>query len=235
METAIDYEKTWQGPWNDTTRYGPACRHRRRIVANLIRRVPHETILDIGCGDGSLLSEISKKIKARLFGTDISGEAIKIATQRVPAATFVQMDLSKELPQGRYDVAVLSEVLEHIEDDVTALKRIAPLARYVVISVPGGPADEVGTQFGHFRNYSGDRLRRLIEQAGLDVVYYRRWGWPFYDAIQKILDSCTDAASVAGGRYTPTRKFVAAMIYALFFLNVLPFGTQVFAIGRTRT
>lgn len=231
----MDYETAWQGGWNDTTRYGPACRHRRRIVAHLVKRLPHESVLDLGCGDGSLLAEISRKVKGRLVGSDISAEAVRIAAGRCPGLEFIQMDLAKDLPADRFDTVVMSEVLEHIEDDAAALRRIADIARYVVISVPGGPAGKVDRRFGHFRNYEGDALPRLLESCGYDVVYFRRWGFPFHQLTQRLLASRGDAPALAGGRYTPAKKLAATALYLLFFLNVLPRGAQVFAIGRSRT
>ncbi|HPF99739.1 MAG TPA: class I SAM-dependent methyltransferase [Kiritimatiellia bacterium] len=230
----FDYDRIWEGSWNDNTRYGPACRHRRRIVGDLIRRVPHNRILDLGCGDGSLIAELSRHIKAEFTGADISGPAIEIARRNVPQATFQQLDLSATSLPGRYDVVVLSEVLEHIEDDEAVLRQVAAVAPHVVISVPGGPADKVDRRYGHFRNYAGDLLPRKLDTAGFDLVYYRRWGFPFHELSQAILERSTDPTTVVGGRYTPAKKIVAQMLYLLFFLNVLPVGSQVFAIGRSR-
>jgi len=230
----FDYDKIWEGGWNDSTRYGPACRHRRRIVAGLIRRVPHARLLDLGCGDGSLIAELSRRIKADLTGADISGPAIEIARRNVPGATFLQLDLNAPSLPGRYDVVVLSEVLEHIEDDEAVLRQAAAAAPHVVISVPGGPADKVDRRYGHFRNYAGNLLKEKLERTGFEVIYYRRWGFPFHELSQALLERSADPTAVAGGRFTPARKLVAKLVYLLFFLNVLPFGSQVFAIGRSR-
>lgn len=233
--SSFDYENIWQGGWNDTTKYGPACRHRRRIVGQLLKRVPHQRVLDLGCGDGCLVAELSGRIDAEFTGADISEHALEIARKNVPNIPFKQVDLEKGVPDGTYDVVMMSEVLEHIEDDETVMRKVAPITRHIVISVPGGPADKVDTSFGHFRNYHGDTLRTKLEANGFDVIYFRRWGMPFYEAVQALLHSCTDdAATAAGGTYGPLKKLAARILYALFFLNVLPYGSQVFAIGRSR-
>ena len=232
----FDYEDIWQGGWNDTTKYGPSCRHRRRIVGNMVKCVPHETVLDLGCGDGALLAEMSQRIDAQFLGSDISEHALDIARNNVPDIPFVQLDLGKGVPDGTFDVVVMSEVLEHIEDDEAVMRKVAPITKHIVISVPGGPADKVDKRFGHFRNYDGDLLKRKLQANGFDVVYFRRWGVPFYELTQLLLNSCTeDAAAAAGGKYSPMKKFVANTLYIAFFLNVLPMGSQVFAIGRSRT
>ncbi len=234
-----DYEKFWEGYWNDTTIYGPACRHRRRIVIDRVKRLPHARILDLGCGDGSLLAELAPQVKAELWGSDVSERALDIARRNVPNARFFQAALPQDpLPAGqRWDVVTLSEVLEHIEDDDGVLRAIAPATRYVVISVPGGPANKVDRRYGHFRNYHGRMLPEKLEAAGYEVVWYRRWGWPLYD-LQQTLSFKPGAegdATFSQGRYGPARKLVAHALYAAYFGHVLNAGHQVFAVGRSRS
>ena len=232
----FDYEKIWSGSWNDTTRYGPACRHRRRIVSKLVRSLPHSRVLDLGCGDGCLIAEMRGRFTAEFRGADISQQAIDIARKNVPGVLFEQLDVGLGIPHGPYDVVVMSEVLEHIEDDDAALRQVAAAARHIVISVPGGPPDKADTRYGHFRNYNEDLLKQKMKDAGFDVAYFRRWGVPFYELSQIIMNRCTeDAAAVAGGSYSPLKKLIARILYVLFFFNVLPFGSQVFAVGRSRT
>ncbi len=232
----FDYQNAWEGEWNDATRYGPACRHRRRIVRKLVRGLPHDRVLDLGCGDGCLLAELSRETTATLEGADISAPAIEIARRNVPGAAFHVLNLDQGIPGGRHDVVILSEVLEHIEDDEAVLRQVAPAARHVIVSVPGGPADKVDTRYGHVRNYDGDLLRRKLESTGYEVTRFRRWGVPFYELTQAALNKCTpDATAVAGGRYGPAKKLLALLVYLAFFLNVIPAGSQVFAVGRSRS
>jgi SAM-dependent methyltransferase len=236
--TKVNYEDFWEGYWNDTTVYGPACRHRRRLVAQLAGSVPHQTILDLGCGDGSLLAELSVRLpESRLTGSDISEKALAIARRNAPAAEFFQATLpGGTLPPGRtFDVVTLSEVLEHIEDDEAVLREVAPIARHVVISVPGGPAGKVDRRYGHFRNYTGDALARKLAANGFEVVLHRRWGWPFYDLQQFLAyrEGSEGAATFSQGRYGPLRRLVAFFFYYLYFLNLPGRGTQVVAIGRS--
>ncbi len=233
----VDYEKFWQGYWNDTTIYGPACRHRRRIVAELINKVPHETILDLGCGDGSLLAELRQKIEAKFSGSDISEEALRIARQNVPGVEFFQLDLSSQKRIERtFDVVTISEVLEHIEDDEYVMRQVAPIARHVVISVPGGPPDKVDRRYGHFRNYDGDLMRQKLERSGYEVIDFMRWGFPIFDLQQHFAFKPGEegTATMSQGRYGPMRRAVALAIYWLYFFNSSSRGTQVFALARSR-
>lgn len=234
----VDYEKFWQGYWNDTTVYGPACRHRRRMVAELIRKVPHETILDLGCGDGSLLAELSGSFtKSKLAGSDISEEALRIARQNAPGVEFFQLDLSSEKRvERKFDVVVMSEVLEHIEDDEYVMRQVAPIARHIVVSVPGGPADKVDRRYGHFRNYPGRLMAEKLERSGYAIIQHNRWGFPIYDLQQHFAFQPGEegSATMSQGRYGPLRKAVALATYWLYFLNSNTSGTQVFALARSK-
>ncbi|HMP88822.1 MAG TPA: class I SAM-dependent methyltransferase [Kiritimatiellia bacterium] len=233
----VDYEKFWKGYWNDTTVYGPACRHRRRIVRKLLASIPHQNVLDLGCGDGSFVAESSKLLNATFEGSDISEAALEIARKNVPGIRFYKLDLMAGAPDHKYDAIVLSEVLEHIEDDEHVLKTIAPFTRHVVISVPGGSAHKVDRRYGHFRNYTGNLLQEKLERCGFDVVRYFRWGFPLYDLQQFLAyqEGEWGSKTMSEGRYGPGRRIISHLVYGLYFLQFLPMGQQVFAIGKSKS
>lgn len=236
MNRRVDYEAFWQGYWNDTTIHGPACRHRRRMVANLAQTIAHDSILDLGCGDGSLIAELKNKIPTEFEGSDISNEAFAIARKNAPGVHFYQLDLMSGSLNKTYDVVILSEVLEHIENDEHVLTTIAPNARHVVISVPGGPADKVDRRCGHFRNYTDKLLGEKLERCGYDVVRIIRWGFPFYDLQQHFAfrEGEWGSETMSQGRYGWARIMVAKLVYLLYFMNSHYRGAQLFAVAKSR-
>jgi len=114
------------------------------------------------------------------------------------------------------------------------LKTIAPLTRYVVISVPGGPESKADHRYGHFRNYAQDQLRRKMEDCNFEVVRFFRWGWPFYDWITR-LSGMIGSNSIAPGYYGRLMKMVAGTFYWLYYMNIAHWGTQVFAVGKSKS
>jgi len=79
------------GVWNNSADYNPIAslyaetfsdisvrRDECRWIEDTLKKQPFAKILDIGCGNGALLSRLSPKIKLGA-GVDISSEAIKIA------------------------------------------------------------------------------------------------------------------------------------------------------------
>jgi 2-polyprenyl-3-methyl-5-hydroxy-6-metoxy-1,4-benzoquinol methylase len=87
------------------------------ITAQMIRqefsRQDKDTlrVLDIGCGNGSLLQELGVE-RIEYTGTDISDEAILQVQQRYPTATFLVLSM-EELPitDKKYDVIVFADTL----------------------------------------------------------------------------------------------------------------------------
>lgn len=74
-----------------------------------------------------------------------------------------------------YSASVALNVLEHIEDDVAALRSFAGLVRpggHVVVIVPAFPIgmSEFDRTIGHFRRYRRRGLKQRLEAAGLEPV-----------------------------------------------------------------
>ena len=76
------------------------------------------TVLDLGCGNGSLSHELSK-LGFKVHGIDLSEAGILIAREAFPQVQFllgdVEKDLSADLFQAEsFDVVVSTEVVEHL-------------------------------------------------------------------------------------------------------------------------
>lgn len=152
-------------------------RARRRIVSDVITRFvappAGAQIAEIGCGTGSNLPVLEK------FGTLTAVEpdapAREWAAKR-SNATIVEGRLPAGLPlaDASLDLAVMLDVLEHVDDDVAALKAVAsklkPGARFL-LTVPAlpilwSPHDE---EHHHKRRYTASSLRDVMDKAGLKI------------------------------------------------------------------
>jgi len=147
---------------------------RRHILHKLIaRHVPVRRglrILEVGCGTGSNIPML------RTFG---SVEAIEpdhparaVAAVRTGAAIQGgHLPDGVRLEDGAYDLIVLLDVLEHIPNDVEALKALRPklaAGGRILLTVPGMPwlwsAHDVAHH--HHRRYTWARLRDTLGAAG---------------------------------------------------------------------
>lgn len=170
------------------------------LLQNLARDIePGFDVLDIGCGNG-VLSLYCAKRGCHVLGIDISekaAEASQIAAGNLGLskhATFKAVPL-EDLPDDQaYDLVVLSEVIEHIPDDVAAMKKIACILKpggKVYITTPSSYAlahrlrlllfrhDDFDRRVGHVRRYTKESLAALVQEAGLKQDYLTKGEGPF--------------------------------------------------------
>jgi 2-polyprenyl-3-methyl-5-hydroxy-6-metoxy-1,4-benzoquinol methylase len=137
---------------------------------------------------------------------------------------------------GEYSAAVSYNVLEHIEDDIAALKSMTGLVRpggHVVTVVPAfqwamSPAD-IAT--GHVRRYTKKSMRAAMNAAGLEIVklhYANTFGLVGYVLTTKILRLMPGPGRIVWiyDRFiAPVTRFAEGVVTP-------PFGQSVVAIGR---
>lgn len=113
----------------------------KRLCELVLARQPSE-ILEVGCGEGYVLAALRKAgVQCPIHGIDFSQTAIEHAKARVPDATFAVEDARTLATSGRrYDLVLMIEVLEHLEDAQSMLGVLAQLSKHhVVVSVPWEP------------------------------------------------------------------------------------------------
>lgn len=127
-----------------------------------LRRLEFESVLDMGCGEGTLLRMIAERYpKVSLAGSELSATALRYCKEQLPRAHLFRLDIVRDEVQPQtYDLIISVQVLEHLKDDLAALRNLwAMCRRYVLISVPGGELDEHGRRMGHYRHYYEGRSR----------------------------------------------------------------------------
>lgn len=142
-----------------------------RVIARQVRPPAGARILEIGCGTGHNLAMLGQ------FGTvdavELDGEARALASQRLGRPVYeARLPELAGLPEGRYDLICLLDVLEHVEDDAAALKaigqRLAP-GGTLLLTVPQHMWMWTGHDVAnhHFRRYSKAGLAAAFAGSGL--------------------------------------------------------------------
>ena len=166
-------------------RWVPAPRFvlRRDRVLPLIETMDPGRVVEVGCGSGALLRELAARGHA-CRGLESSPEALRIAREMLadfPASQVV--DAPQADWENSFDLLLAFEVLEHIEDDVGALREWAGWLRpggRIILSMPAhmkmwSPRD---VWAGHFRRYGRHDMVKLAEDAGLMVDKVECYGFP---------------------------------------------------------
>ena len=230
---AIDYDGGWTTRWNDMRRYGPTGRHLRNIVTDLVRPLDYRTVLDVGCGQGSLLEMlIPLKPEAQYVGIDFAAKALDVARQRAPQAEFVVHDLMAPPLKRQFDLVLCTDVVEHIEDDAHAIANVAAMTgRYLIVSTLQGRMRPYEHLVGHYRNYAPGELQAKIEASGLRVKRVVEWGFPFFSPLYRDMFRATGTA-MTQGTYGPLRKTAARILYRIFQLNSWRRGDYIFVLAE---
>ena len=116
-----------------------------RILLSVINKFlkGKKTILDIGCGAGTIDFYLANK-KHEVIGIDISDKAIESCVKTaknlgLKNVKFKQVDFPKKTISGNFDFVICSEVIEHLENDRLALKQTRQLLKrggILVLSTP---------------------------------------------------------------------------------------------------
>jgi 2-polyprenyl-3-methyl-5-hydroxy-6-metoxy-1,4-benzoquinol methylase len=93
------------------------------------------SVIDLGCGDGSLLFSLQRKgllLNAeKIVGIDLSPERVKNLRKNVKGVIGIVSDACnvEELENNVFDVVISSQVIEHVSDDNELLKEIRRLLK----------------------------------------------------------------------------------------------------------
>jgi 2-polyprenyl-3-methyl-5-hydroxy-6-metoxy-1,4-benzoquinol methylase len=238
--THYDYDHAWEQRWDDMKKYGPYSRHVRRWIHDFISPLTFQSVLDVGCGQGETLKEIVTRYPGveRIGGVDYSQASVNLTEQRLGHGEYYALDLQTDDMLARYtepfDLTVSVDVMEHIEDDLAALRNMCHMTRkYAVIGTVQGqhlPQWEKEV-VGHVRNYRRGELVEKMRQAGFEIDRVVEWGFPFYSPLYRWYLTQT-GGSGTDGTYGPWRKFLAWAIYNLFLLNSSKRGDLIFVLAH---
>ncbi len=148
----------------------------------LVRQESPSEVADIGCGDGAVIQELGRQGFGHSYvGFEISESGLSYARQRQYAkpSRFELFD-GRHLPveDKSFDLAILSHVLEHVEEPRTLLREAARVSRLVFVEVPlelhlRTPHDFHWSDVGHINLFNPLLLRHLVQSTGLHVLAER--------------------------------------------------------------
>jgi len=149
-----------------------------KVKAKLILKlVDGKNILDGGCGSGRL----SKLLLDRGFevvAIDTDLKAVEIAKKK-GISCFVA-DISEWKTEQKFDCIILGDVLEHIDDDKSAMRKIHTMLNpngCIVVNVPAYQAlfSKHDIALGHKRRYSNKELKNKLTESDFTIEYFRHW------------------------------------------------------------
>lgn len=139
-------------------------------------------VLEVGAGIGTITSLIEKQ-RELLVALEMEPTYVRRMQERFASRPHIRPLQStvgstdwEALRGFGFDSILLSNVLEHIEDDVTALKEFRSILQpggTLVLFVPALPFlfGSIDEAVGHFRRYSRGALSEVVSRAGFELSH----------------------------------------------------------------
>lgn len=159
-------------------------RNRRMLIADILQHycVPRDVhIADVGCGTGLLIKDLAAAGYQNIVGFDNSPVAVEFCKKRDVSNIFLSNAEHISAADASFDVVLLLDVLEHIQDENLAISEIWRILRpdgILVVTVPAFKflwgINDVLSQ--HYRRYTLTALRKLFlrddEFVSLQATYF---------------------------------------------------------------
>ncbi len=145
-----------------------------RAVTDTLRP-QHLSLLDIGCGPGVFLS-LAKAAGFDVVGLELNPALAERARQRTGAEIIIGDFMTADFQQRRFDAITLLDLIEHLEDPVSALKRCHELLKpggHLIVYTPNHKSLIVRIA-DLIHRLSGGRLSGPVHEIfdGVHVVFF---------------------------------------------------------------
>ena len=221
-------------------------RWRHRVLIQQLNRFDStiKNALEIGCGHGVVREMLERDLAIPVDGCDLNRHALEMATQgRGRLLVYDIFDENAEMLNA-YDMILLMDVIEHIEDDVAflsaSLKHLKPNG-IVVINVPAHTSfysqyDEVA---GHKRRYNAQGVKALFCAANVRPISMIQWGFSLVPLLlaRKVMLSFVSRERTIRTGFAPPNALARSVLGALQSIETnmpfsMPLGSSLFAIGQ---
>ena len=147
-------------------------RGRRTVIENVMQSLglpAGARILDAGCGSGRNMIELARH--GTVTGVELSEMSVELARARGCGEVVAGSVLEMPFADAAFDLAVSLDVIEHLEDDLGALRelrRVVAPGGALLVTVPAYQWLWSGHDVinHHHRRYTRRTLQRVAEQAG---------------------------------------------------------------------
>jgi SAM-dependent methyltransferase len=213
---------------------------RRYIVREQLRNlgIAHQSILNIGCGTGGLVEVLEQF--GEVFNADISKEALEFCREKGIKNLSQVTDGKLKFPDHCFDVIVATDVLEHIDEEESALKewrRVLKPSGTLLLTVPAyqwlwSAHDDA---LCHKRRYTAAGLHMRMHRAQFKVSkrsYCIVFSFPLIVAYR--LYASIAKRSEAESSYVVLPSIINSLFVFLLYLEArltryinFPFGTSI--------
>lgn len=155
------------------------------LVLDFIKKfhLPTGLVVEVGCGAGEILAELRKDLPAGsvLNGYDISPQAIQIAAKKAGPQLSYFLDDYTKLTDAKADLVLVMDVVEHIDDVYSFLRRLRDKGSNFIFHVPLDMSCRTllkphvllqqRTSVGHIHYFTEETVLWMLRDVGFELGY----------------------------------------------------------------
>ncbi len=156
---------------------------------------PHTTVLDLGCGDGQLLTMLHRRGHEHLVGVELDEQAVIACVWR--GVDVIQADLNKGLAafgDRQFDFVVLSQTLQAVRDVEGIVREMLRVGRRCIVSFP---------------NFAYHKLRKILAEQGRAPESPGQLRYKWYDSPNIRFCSIADFQQFCAERSIGVHRMIA--------------------------
>jgi ubiquinone/menaquinone biosynthesis C-methylase UbiE len=149
-------------------------------MLSMLEGVSYRHMIDIGAGTGRMLQLFGPRAE-RAIGLDVSRDMLAVARANLEKTGLAHIELRQgdvNAPPsdlGRFDLAVMHQVLHYFDDPARALRQTAqllsPSGHVMIIDFASHTMESLREEQGHRRlGFGREQMTQWLNEAGLDVV-----------------------------------------------------------------
>ena len=212
MYTSGDYLRkhpTWHAedsPWKAKQIMRMMSQH------NIVPR----TICEVGCGAGEILKQLQEHLEHQctLWGYEISPQAFALCQSRAKGRLHFKLADIRQEQDAFFDLILLIDVIEHLEDYFSFLREIKPKGHYKILHIPldltldaiiRGTLHNKRELVGHLHYFTADIALQVLKDVGYEVLDY------FYTPIALDFPENDFVSEIKRKLQNPLRKLLFAI------------------------
>lgn len=173
----LKFNPTWHVEFSDW---------KAQNILKLLRKhnINPKTVCEVGCGAGEVLRILQQKLDpdCKMWGYDVAHHAIELAKTRENDRLKFAVEDFGTLTTPRYDLLLILEVVDHIEDYMGFLRMLKTRAEYKLFSISLDICVQTAMRKGaflrrrvahsHLHHFTKEIALRVLEETGYEVVDY---------------------------------------------------------------
>jgi len=173
--TYLENNPTWhveESPW------------KARQVIRIMKRnhIAPKTICEVGCGAGEVLKQLQEQMDSNclFWGYDISPQAFELSKGRASERLHFKMADIRNEQDAFFDIILIMDVIEHLEDYFSFLREIKPKSHYTLFHFPLDLSVQtvfrrngllkVRESYGHIHYFTKEIAIQTLQDVGYEVL-----------------------------------------------------------------